>query len=356
MEQQIFSQKSSDLSNTIKQLKRRNNPVYIYGKDATAMRVYKSLTDNGISIKGFFVDDKYFTKEQEAIPVYRFSEISSLSRVDIVIGFYQFGLAYQKISQGLLSFADEIYFVNPEPLFDYNYYLENKDLFEETYDLLKDSLSKETMAAYMDGRMNGVMRPLYHCYTPNQYFIPEVKLGKNEIFMDCGMYDGDTIVEFMSRCDGFDTIIGFEPDMENINKFNQRNLEGNIKVINKGVWSKDDILCFKSEGTTASKFSDDGDIKIHVTSIDSLQLERPVTFIKMDIEGSELEALHGAKNTIIRDCPTLAICVYHKKEDLITIPQFIKSIAPDNCNYTFYLRHHSLYEHETVLYAIPSEK
>lgn len=70
----------------------------------------------------------------------------------------------------------------------------------------------------------------------------------------------------------------------------------------------------------------------------------------MDIEGSELNALRGATETIKRDRPTLTICVYHKAEDLITIPQFIKNLYSD---YKFYLRKHTqIAETELVLYGV----
>lgn len=69
----------------------------------------------------------------------------------------------------------------------------------------------------------------------------------------------------------------------------------------------------------------------------------------MDIEGAELPALHGALKIIKRDKPTLAICVYHKREDLITIPQYIKKIVPE---YKLYLRVHYAYASELVLYAV----
>lgn len=69
----------------------------------------------------------------------------------------------------------------------------------------------------------------------------------------------------------------------------------------------------------------------------------------MDIEGSELAALRGAEKTIKKSKPKLAICVYHKPEDLITIPQFISSLVPE---YKFFLRHHQYISWDTVLYAI----
>lgn len=71
--------------------------------------------------------------------------------------------------------------------------------------------------------------------------------------------------------------------------------------------------------------------------------------IKMDIEGSELKALKGAALTIKEHHPILAVCVYHKKEDLVTIPQYIKSLCP---KYRLYLRNYSRYSQELVLYAV----
>ena len=71
--------------------------------------------------------------------------------------------------------------------------------------------------------------------------------------------------------------------------------------------------------------------------------------IKMDIEGAELDALYGAKNTIRKYKPLLAICVYHKREDMLTIPQYIKSIVPE---YRFFLRAYEKTATELVLYAV----
>ena len=80
-----------------------------------------------------------------------------------------------------------------------------------------------------------------------------------------------------------------------------------------------------------------------------IEEEEKVSFIKMDIEGAELPALNGAEKIIQRHKPKLAVCVYHKREDLITIPQYIKSIVPE---YKFYLRVHFPYASELVLYGV----
>lgn len=76
----------------------------------------------------------------------------------------------------------------------------------------------------------------------------------------------------------------------------------------------------------------------------------------MDVEGSELESLKGAADTIRKNHPKLAICCYHKKEDIIVLYQYIKSFDNDETEYKFYLRHHSNSAYETVLYAIPIKK
>ena len=120
--------------------------------------------------------------------------------------------------------------------------------------------------------------------------------------------------------------------------------------MNCGVWNEKSTLFFKSDGTMGASISESGNSKIEVESIDNIVGEEKIDFIKMDIEGSELNALKGAKKTLERCKPALAVSVYHKKEDLITIPQFLKKIYPDA---KFYLRKYLFNLCELDLYLIP---
>jgi FkbM family methyltransferase len=124
-----------------------------------------------------------------------------------------------------------------------------------------------------------------------------------------------------------------------------------VILFNKGVSDKTGRVFFESTGDTSARISEVGSSSIEVITIDEAlqEYEFPVEFIKMDIEGAELAALHGAKETIQKYKPILAICVYHKLDDLITIPQYIKKLVPE---YKLYLRHHSKCIFETVLYAV----
>jgi len=127
-----------------------------------------------------------------------------------------------------------------------------------------------------------------------------------------------------------------------------------VYLIEKGVWEEKKLLCFGKTGTHSNILCEDGNIYIEVDTIDNFCRNEKVTFIKMDIEGSELEALKGAEKQIRENKPKLAICVYHKEEDLITIPQYILSLNPE---YKLYLRYfgssdfNSLWT-ELVLYAV----
>ena len=92
---------------------------------------------------------------------------------------------------------------------------------------------------------------------------------------------------------------------------------------------------------------------VEVEDIDSVVLDNKVAFIKMDIEGSEYQALIGARGCIMRDHPVLAISAYHRKEDLIELPKVMKSFEDASVGYKLYLRHHGVALAELVLYAIP---
>ena len=119
-----------------------------------------------------------------------------------------------------------------------------------------------------------------------------------------------------------------------------------------GAWNERAFLRFNlGEEDTANRISEFGSIMIAVDKIDNIVPEQTrVDFIKMDIEGSELNALKGAENIIKRDHPMLAICVYHKRDDLLTIPQYIMSLHD---GYRLYLRAYKKYASDLVLYALP---
>ena len=189
--------------------------------------------------------------------------------------------------------------------------------------------------------------------TGEQYFdLPYLEKSDEEIYIDGGCFDGDSCLDFIKWSNyKYKKIIAFEPNLYSYQKCKKmiinKNLK-NIEIIPKGLYNKETSLNFLNKGP-GSKVLLDGSTHIDVTSIDNVLNGNAATFIKLDIEGCELEALKGAKNTIIKYHPKLAICVYHKPEDIFEIPKYILSLVP---NYKLYIRHYSNVELETVLYAL----
>jgi len=194
----------------------------------------------------------------------------------------------------------------------------------------------------------------YQCDTKNQYFeAPIIVPQPNEIFIDAGCCDCGTSLLFREWCGGnYDKIYAFEPDPESYDRcqsvINQEQLH-NIELLNAGAWSCDDQLKFNSTENGASSIVSEGGTLINVRSIDSVLQGERATLIKLDIEGAELQALKGARETIVKHRPRLAVCVYHKPEDMLEIPLYLQSLIPD---YKFYIRHYSNFWYETVLYAV----
>ncbi len=173
--------------------------------------------------------------------------------------------------------------------------------------------------------------------------------------MDCGAFTGDTVEEFIKFVNGnYSKIFAIEPDKENfdkLKKFVADNGYKNIALFNCGVWDKKETLYFRSQGDMGSAISEEGNVTVEVDAIDNMVGDFPVNLIKMDVEGAELNALKGSVQTMKRSKPLLALSAYHRKEDLITIPQFIKEIYKD-CR--FYLRKHEGYDlYGLDLYALP---
>ncbi|MBR1743528.1 MAG: FkbM family methyltransferase [Lachnospiraceae bacterium] len=174
---------------------------------------------------------------------------------------------------------------------------------------------------------------------------------KDGLFIDGGCYDGTNTECYIKKCHG--RAACFEPDEKNISKITEKlaAYDGSYRIIPKALWSIETKVNFSVEGSLGSHITDDNTAGkgVEAASIDTEIGAEPVSLIKLDIEGAELEALRGAKETIMRYKPVLAISIYHKLEDILTIPQYILELVPE---YRLYLRHYSFSDYDTVLYAV----
>ena len=345
----------------IEELRHSAKPILIYGCAQHAVTVLHYLIKHDLQVEAFVVDSQYYRENFyiEQMKVRDIADyIKNSNQYNIVIGFCNVDKSKFLISNAALLKCNFYFLWEPFKTYEWNeeYLNENWDALQEVYDDLSDELSRNTLDGLISAKLSTNGNKLLNLADDKQYFneLTFCADSKDEVFVDCGAFNGDTILKYHAFTNGkYRKIYAFEPNFENV-----INLKENVKyfssieIINKGTWKEESVLEFEENGS-ASQIVEKGTVKIPVTTIDKTTGGERVTFIKMDVEGSELESLEGARNTIACYMPKLAICCYHKREDIINLYQYIKKFDNDLKKYQFYLRHHSNNACETVLYAIP---
>ena len=184
-----------------------------------------------------------------------------------------------------------------------------------------------------------------------------VRLGQDEVFVDCGAYDGDSLLHFVAVTEGqFCGAWAFEPDPVASARLAATvatlpsDVRARVVVQPKAAAATNGILGFSGGATPESRLAADGELGVEAVRLDDALQGVTPTFIKMDIEGAEFDALAGAREVIARARPVLAICVYHLQEDIHRIPNRLATMCP---RYRFYLRR---LEGDLVCFAVPEER
>lgn len=189
------------------------------------------------------------------------------------------------------------------------------------------------------------------------YFETFISKREDERYVDCGAADGDTIKDFIKRWSKWNSIIAFEPDPDNFNKMCRvGDPEGKGRITHCGfaISDHDGYMNFTATGDYSSHLGGEHTgSKVRVCNLDHVLGDIVPTFIKMDIEGSELEALWGARRILKDHKPVLAICAYHEAEHIWEIPMLIHALQPE---YKLFLRRYADSTFETVWYAVPPER
>ncbi len=195
-----------------------------------------------------------------------------------------------------------------------------------------------------------------------QYIDAGFQICQNDYIIDAGACIGDTSLFFAHRVGEKGKVFAFEMLPENLsilyrNLDMNKNLAKNISVIERPVTESSDEEFYTIKDGPASRLTTSLTESDDVTVIKSVSIDdymgqntiSKIDLIKMDIEGAELSALKGAKKTIVKYRPKLAVCVYHKELDFDEIPKYIDSLG---FGYKFYLKHHGISQGETVLYCM----
>ena len=336
--------------------------IYLYGCGEIGKNIAQIFAAQGIMVDGFVVDKKFWSAGEtlENIPVLSIEDVlNSSGKKQIIVTHRDFKNenlqsydSVQIINEDIFSF----YFVDSDNNYmEYAFFEANKEQFERFYEELQDEKSKMCLEAFLNQKISGKLQYLRDVYEKNQYYDRKIiDFSKMNTIVDCGAYDGDSYLSFLQNYkenvgkeyEGIAYLL--EPNKKNCNLLKENcGRDTRCRIQRLGAWDQKDILTF-SENGTSSGIIEKGTISIQVDKIDDV-IDGNVDFIKMDIEGAEYKALLGAEKSIKHSHPVLAICVYHKKRDLLEIPNLIKSFCSE---YKFYLRAYSKYSQELVLYAV----
>lgn len=235
------------------------------------------------------------------------------------------------------------------------FFRDRSDRIAQAYGRLADSQSREVFMAVLKTHFLRTPLPIPNLPVEHQYLPVGVRLPRGTSrLIHCGAYDGDTLRRLLAFGGPMQAVACFEPDAFNFVRLAQylgstyASLAVSVIAMPCGVWHTESLLTFSSGRRINSSLTDTGDTHVQCVAIDHVLWGFRPTYITMDVEGAEPEALRGAEQMLRSDRPDLAICVYHRPEHLWEVLLWIDSL---DVGYQFTLRNYTGFPAETVLYA-----
>ncbi|MEG1620818.1 MAG: FkbM family methyltransferase [Oscillospiraceae bacterium] len=341
-------------------LKSQRKPIVIYGMGDGAIKIMNVCESKGIKIAEIFASNDYVRGHS-----FLGYEVKTLAKIEEEYSDFIILLAFATFEDSLLnkiySIAEKHELYAPDVpvfgdgLFTYEYFIAHQNEFNEVYENLADDFSKKAYSQIINFKISGKIEYLKSISTTRfEDYSQLLPLFDGMTYVDLGAYDGDTIQEILSHDIKPDLMIAFEPDVKNFRKLkNNTDSIENIELYNIGSFSHNAILHFNNKAGRNSALGEDGKIvDVQVDSVDNILCGRKADYIKMDVEGAELETLKGCLETIKSFKTALGVAAYHRNEDLFVLP---KLILESNPNYKLYIRHnHYIPAWETIIYAVNS--
>jgi FkbM family methyltransferase len=352
---------------------RGRRDVYLYGAGTTGQDVIRLLNGKGINVRAV-LDAKSGLSSLDGIPVLRpddgrFSKLEKEQAL-LVIGVFNAFLPMPELLAKLrelgwknitgflelhrnnhAALGDRYWLTSP------GFYKKDPSLWQNTDGMWADDESHDLYKSILKFRFTGNYDDAPVPDSDTQYCPGKLpRWNSNLRFIDCGAFDGDTLAGIGGDGYAFDAVAVFEPDATNLRKLAARIPElapsaSPAVLWPCGVFSATTQLKFASGNGAGSAISHSGDTVVQCISIDEALFGFGPNLIKMDIEGAEPDALLGARKTIEKHRPGLAICVYHHPAHLWQIPNLIRSW---DLGYKLYLRAHCHNGFDVVMYAVPN--
>lgn len=321
-------------------IKNSGKPVLIYGMGNGADKVIDEFNRLEIPILGVTASDAFVRGQRfRGFTVKKLGEFEG----DFIIA-VAFASCIPEVMEHIYSLSAKYRVLVPcvpvfgTEIFNTAFALKNKEKLEAAYSLFDDE-SKRIFEGCVEFMLGGELDALKKITSSkDEVFENILKLTPDEHYLDLGAYRGDTVDELLRYSGGsYGSIIALEPDRRTFRKLCEH-IDGmqNVTAVQKAVYSSGGVANFNSAAGRQSSIGQ-GKEEIETVTVDGLCCGREITYIKMDVEGAEIDAINGARETLAEKKPKLNIALYHRFSDIFEIPLLINSINPD---YKFHLRRH----------------
>lgn len=316
----------------------------MYGMGNGADKILSVFEKYGIDVSDFFASDGFVRGQ-----VFHGKTVLSFSAVkekypDFVV-VVSFGSSLPDVLKNIYNIADnhELYApdvpVSGETLFTLDFYKENFEKFKKAYSLLADDTSKQLFSDIIRYKITGNIAFLRKAISPQNCEKDLLDFNRYQTFIDCGAYNGDTARKFISDCENASKVYAIEPDRKNFKKllaYAESEDRATVIPCNFGTWHEQSVAEFTVGGNRNSAIGTQNLKKtepVELNTVDSLKAT--ADYIKYDVEGAEKEAILGSVETINASYPDMLVSLYHRSEDLYTLPLLINELFPE---YKLYLR------------------
>ena len=328
-------------------LREETRPIVLYGMGDGADKILDRFEVLGIRAAGVFASDEFVRGHSfRGFPVRKLSDTVAQFGADIVI-VIAFASQRPEVLEKMYDLDARFAVVAPDvpvvpgPVFDADFVRAHADEMERAYALLADEQSRRVFLDTVRFKLSGRLCYLRASETAKEeIFRTVLRPTGAEHFADLGAYNGDTIRELLSYTGGaFASITALEPDRRSFRKLSawaEDSLSGDVTLVQAGAWHEDTVQCFSDQAGRQSRVAARGR-ETAMRALDSVLAGRPCTYLKMDVEGAEREAIAGAAQTIRQYRPRLNIAAYHRSADFFQLPLLIHTLCPA---YRLYLRHH----------------
>lgn len=325
-----------------------DKPVVLYGMGNGADQIIDLCDRMQIKVAGIFASDEFVRGQ-----IFRGHMVETYTAVKDRLGDFLIVIAFASESPAVLNHFQELSTMHETvaphlPLFpgdetvSFDWLQQHQQELQQVYDNLADDWSRDVFAASLNYKLSGKLHYLWQSETERLKDLQSIfTWSEEETYADLGAYNGDTIREFLQLTNNkYNRIFAAEPDRRNYKKISayvEASGLSDIKIFERAIWKETAELSFSDSGGRQSTLLTGQRHIVQAVDIDTLLEDERVTYIKMDVEGAEMEALKGGKEQIKRNKPKLFIAAYHHDADIFLLPLFMWQLVPE---YKVYLRKH----------------